>query len=263
MHLLWLLMSGYITGGSLLVSFTNNLTGNFLRSVTIVDTFIQSDNARQAINEYFPDSIPLLQFNGKPFTLVHLLNQSSGLLKLPMNIFRNFNSSYPFSHYYKEALCYNLKSFELSRVLLEYIITPLQINHTRQHTNTEHIVPGFNAFGNPMPLWNFLKLCAAGCIRSSIADLMLFSEAQLPPPSNSSGKAIKLAQQSSFKQRDIEVAMGWHVLTIRENQYLVHEGQTRGYSSIIVFNRATQNAVIILVWHSITGKTCPANDSLA
>lgn len=234
-------------------------------------------DANDPVSQYLPDSIPLLQYNGKPITLMHLVNHSSGLPRLPLNILLSSNRSDPYSHYDKKALFYYLKSVKLRRepgtvyeysnlgmgllgvvledisgklyetLLVEHIAGPLKMNYTRQHISPEHMVPGFNALDQPTPVWNFQALAAAGCLRSCIADLLLYTKAQLRPPTNALGKAIELTQQSSFKQGHSEVAMGWHVLTIRENQYLVHEGQTGGYSSIIVFNRATQNAVVILV----------------
>lgn len=255
--------------GSITKTFTATLLAEFILKGNV--------KADDPVNLYLPDSIPALQYNGKAITLKHLVNHTAGLPRLPINIFLNANSSDPYSSYTNEKLFYWLKSFQLNKepgkvyeysnlgvgllgvileriagksfesLLLDNICKPLKMKYTMQHNVTGGLVQGFDASGKRAEPWSFQALTAAGGIRSCITDMLLYAKAQVNKNRYLLSEAIQLTHQTTFKNGDTEVAMGWHAFSIHQNEYLAHEGQTGGYNSIMIFNTNTGNAVVILV----------------
>ncbi|TWU21651.1 beta-lactam binding protein AmpH [Novipirellula galeiformis] len=104
----------------------------------------------------------------------------------------------------------------------------------------------YDAEKNATANWSFADMPGAGGIHSSIADMMRFAKMHLPVPENEVGAAIELAWQKHYVGANGEPSMGlgWHLQG--DGSTRIHNGQTGGYHSIILIDRETQSAVVLL-----------------
>ena len=76
-------------------SITKTFTATLLADLVVKGKINLSD----PVNKYLPDSISDLQYNGKPVTIQSLSNHSSGLPRLPGNLFEQADANNPYKHY--------------------------------------------------------------------------------------------------------------------------------------------------------------------
>lgn len=115
-------------------------------------------------------------------------------------------------------------------------------NHTGNHSR---LVKGMNEEGKEVPNWDFDVLAGAGCVLSSVEDLVKFALAQFEP----SNKELEMTRTPAFTISDnMKIGWGWHLITSRESgrEYIWHNGGTGGYSSCMVLDVERKNGVIIL-----------------
>jgi len=102
--------------------------------------------------------------------------------------------------------------------------------------------------GIPAPNWNIPDpLAGAGALKSSAADLIRFCRANLSPPSNSLGKAIRKAlTPCASRDGKGKVGLSWHF----NSSFALHNGGTGGYSSFLAISPKTDTAVVLLANHA-------------
>lgn len=231
------------------------------------------------INKYLPDSIPALQYNGKPITIASLSNHSSGLPRLPGNLFVGADGSNPYAHYDEKRLFGFLKQYKPNRepgaryeysnlavgllgVILErvsglsyeelnrkLIWQPLQMNGTAitiGKKDSARFAQGYDDKVKPAHSWEFKSLSAAGSIRSSVHDMLLYAKAQGATGNSVLQKAIALTHQLTYEQAQQKVGLGWHITKEGSKTYIAHGGGTGGYRTFLVVNPETQVAVVAL-----------------
>ena len=138
------------------------------------------------------------------------------------------------------------KSYE--QLLTEIICEPLYMSHTRinlRDFELKRFVQGYRG-ETPVHSWEFISLAAAGGIRSCIYDMLLYAKAQLNDGNTNLDKAIALSHQPTWEKNGTRVGLGWHLVTRNGKSYLFHNGQTGGYYSVLLINRATKRAVVML-----------------
>ncbi len=117
---------------------------------------------------------------------------------------------------------------------------------SQSHTGSpSRLVKGMNEEGKEVPNWDFDALAGAGCVLSSVEDLVKFALAQFDP----SHKELELTRTPAFTINDnMKIAWGWHLVTSRESgrEYIWHNGGTGGYSSCMVLDVERKNGIIIL-----------------
>jgi CubicO group peptidase (beta-lactamase class C family) len=230
------------------------------------------------INKYLPDSIPEISFNGKPVTVGSLSNHSSGLPRLPSNLFDEADMQNPYKHYDDQRLFRFLKNFKPTRepgaqyeysnlavgllgvilervsgksyeqLLKEIIAQPLAMKNTRitlTRADSTAFAQGYRG-QTPIHSWEFISLVAAGGIRSSVNDMLLYAEAQIDGGNSALDKAIALSHQPTWEKSGTRVGLGWHLLSRDAKSYLFHNGQTGGYYTVLLVNPDTKNAVVML-----------------
>jgi len=231
------------------------------------------------INKYLPDSIPALQFNGVPINIKNLSNHSSGLPRMPMNLFLTSDPANPYKHYNEAMLFYFLKRFKpirepgkeyeysnlavgllgviLERVsgmpyeslLQQTICKPLALKNTRvsfSKTDSANAASGHNENGQLVSSWEFMSLVAAGGMRSSVDDLLLYAKEQGTEGHSTIQKAINVTHQQTFQHGENRVGLGWHIVADNGNKYLAHTGQTGGYWCMMLINQSTGNSIVVL-----------------
>jgi CubicO group peptidase (beta-lactamase class C family) len=230
------------------------------------------------VNKYLPDSIPELSYNGKKVTLASLSNHSSGLPRLPGNMFEGADMMNPYKNYDEQKLFRFLKNFKLQRepgaqydysnlavgllgtilervsgksyeqLVKEIITEPLEMSNTRltlTESGKQNFAQAYNR-DRAVNSWEFQALAAAGGIRSCVRDMLLYAKAQLDGGNTPLAKAIALSHQLTFEKDGKRVGLGWHFVTSKGKKYVFHNGQTGGYCSALVVNPETKNAVVML-----------------
>jgi CubicO group peptidase (beta-lactamase class C family) len=231
-----------------------------------------------SISKYLPDSVaanPAL----KAITLQDLSNHTSGLARIPDNM-ENHASDYlnPYKDYDKNLLFAYLKNCTLNskpgeqyaysnlgvgllgailsevsgkgfeQMVTEIICRPLGMYSTAQYLNPlllPRFVGLYNEEGQPTTGWDFDVLAPCGALRSTVNDLLLYAKANMHPGTNELSKAIVLTHKITFN-KDVKIALGWHIITVNGVNYYFHNGGTFGSSSFLAFNPDKNIAVVIL-----------------
>lgn len=256
--------------GSITKTFTGILLAYFVEQKKV--------KLDDPINKYLPDSIPAITFNGKPVTLASLSNHSSGLPRLPDNFWTGSDNKNPYKHYDDRRLFSFLKNFKTVRepgsqyeysnlaqgllgvilervsgksyeqLLKEIIWQPLKMSGTRitlLKNDSVLFAQGYSGT-NTMHSWEFQSLAAAGAIRSSTEDILLYARAQIDKGNSRLQKAIALSHQLTYEKSNSRVALGWHVIVNQDKTYLFHNGQTGGYFTVLFVNPASKKALVML-----------------
>ncbi|MCY7359757.1 MAG: serine hydrolase [Rudanella sp.] len=228
------------------------------------------------VNRYLPDSIPALQKDGKPVTLLTLSNHTSGLPRLPTNLNLFASPINPYKTYDRAALFSFLKWAELATppgqtlaysnlgvgllgtvlelktgqsyqtMLTNRITGPLKMNHTFltiSDIQKPLFVQGHDSERNPASSWEFQSLAGAGAIRSTVNDLMLYLKAQMGAAPKSLTKAIRLTHQPTFSETSRQIGLGWFT---DKQGWFYHHGGTGGFTSFAGFSPDNQMAIVVL-----------------
>lgn len=231
------------------------------------------------INQYLPDSIPPLTYQGEAVRLVHLANHTSGFPRLPENIFNgNIDSKNPYLHYTIDSLFSYLKHYQVKRrpgtnfsysnygagllgILLEMktgmsfddlikkdITWPLKMNSTFIEVPAERkkdVATGHNERGLATSPWDLASLKGSGAISSTLMDMVRYTQAQLtgkPELAN----AIAHSHRVTFLSEKQDMALGWRIQKVGKRQYLHHAGGTGGFRSFVGFDMEKHLGVVIL-----------------
>lgn len=232
------------------------------------------------ISKFLPDSLasnPDLQ----KITFKQLANHSSGLPRLPENWDKvaGFNPKDPYANYDRKALYAYLKGYKAKRpagesyeysnlgagllgeliatiskkpyatYLKEIIFTPLQMTSSTDKPTAQNplFIPVYNDQGVETAAWNFQAMLAAGGIKSSLHDMMLFAVEQLKMPQTSLQHAMALTREYSISTpSNSDVGLGWHMNMVDQGIYFWHNGGTGGSRSFIGVAPDTKTAIVVL-----------------
>ncbi|MFN3298582.1 MAG: serine hydrolase domain-containing protein [Sediminibacterium sp.] len=251
--------------GSISKTFTAFLLESVLQKNNIADTSL--------IIQFLPDSLA----KNKAITgiqLLHLLNHTSGLPRLPENIGIPQDRLQPYANYDKEDLYYylsktepktfgrvaysnlgaglagviaeNISSKNYEQLLSEYINKPFQLKHTGiQPAKKMPKATGY--FGNEVAsYWDMNVLVGAGGIKSDANDLLQYLDYMA---SNQSLEVVKaVLQKTSEINKQVAIAKAWHTIEKGGNTLLYwHNGGTYGFSTFAAFNPTTQNSIVVVI----------------
>jgi len=234
--------------------------------------------ASDDIRIYLPqEKYPNLEVNEKPIQLVHLANHSSGLPRLPedLQLQPGYDPVNPYKNYSRQMLLSNLKKvvlvsepgkiseysnfgMALLGIILERVynksfeelvkekicVQNNMINTTIKLNpqQTELLANGYNTKGKETPPWDMGELAAAGGIKSTAKDMLIYLKQNL----EEKDEAIKLSHQPTFDRGNI-TGMGWQIIKTKQANTLVwHNGGTFGFSSFCGFIKEKNCAVIVL-----------------
>ncbi len=257
-------------------SITKVLTATLLADL-VTKNIIQLDDS---ISKFLPDSVasnPDIQ----KITFKSLANHTSGLPRLPDNIETTpgFNPNDPYADYDIAALYTYLKAYKATKEvgesyaysnlgygllgqiianitkkpfmqsLQETVLSPLQMINTTDKPDPKkhHMVKVYNDKGEETIAWNFQSLLAAGGIKSTVKDLMLFAVEQFKMPLNDLQNAMGLTRQFTFFTPDnTDIGLAWHMNLVDEGIYFWHNGGTGGSRSFIGISPDTKTAIVVL-----------------
>lgn len=256
-------------------SITKTFTSLLLAQEVLIGRFRLND----PINRYLPDSVPSLNFQGSPIRLVHLANHTSGLPRLPENIFSgNVDPQNPYQHYVRDSLYSFLQHFKPSakpgvtfsysncgagllgvilenqlqvdfgKMVMKRICKPLQMARTFVSIPLDakpDFAQGYNQDGLATSPWDLAALQGSGAIRSTLNDMIRYTQAQMGRR-NSLKKAIELSHTVTFNGPGQVMGLGWRINKVAQQTYFHHSGGTGGFRSYMAFDIDRQIGVVIL-----------------
>ncbi len=254
-------------------SITKTFTG-LLLAQAILEKKIQAD---EDIRHYLPGRYPNLAYGNTPITVIHLVNHSSGLPRIPSNLFAQepFDTLNPYKNYTEQLLYQDLRLQVIdkppgssssysnygmavlgkilervykktySELVREKILVPLNMNNSCIDLNSEQekkLLPGYSASGNSTKHWDLAVFQAAGALHTSTEDMLNFLAYQLLE----NDSACKLSHRPTFEKNE-KIAMAWQIRSGRSTgEVYWHNGATFGFTSFCAFIPGTKSALIIL-----------------
>ncbi|MCC5917355.1 MAG: beta-lactamase family protein [Cryomorphaceae bacterium] len=213
------------------------------------------------------------------FTFVSLANHTSGLPRLPSNMFwlALMSSSDPYKKYDREKLNsyltkkvsidhpvgYKIEYSNLGAGLLAYALQnttgktfeqligevisemyKMPNTTTDQKLISDKLIGGLNDRGDPTPNWSSGVLIGAGGVYSSVEDLAKFALAHF----DSTNTTLSISRKKTFQDNeDRDVGMGWFILKKKDGaKWYWHNGGTGGYTSSMAMDVEGKKAVIVL-----------------
>jgi serine-type D-Ala-D-Ala carboxypeptidase/endopeptidase len=254
-------------------SITKTFTGLLLARAIAEKKVKPEDDIR----DYLPGHYPNLAYGNTPITLLHLANHSSGLPRIPANLFtqENFDSLNPYKNYTEKMLYQDLRLLVIdqppgsssnysnygmavlgkilekvykkkySELVQEMILNPLNMKNSCIDLTPElgkKLVPGYSAAGTGTKHWDLGVFQPAGALHTGTEDMLNFLNYQLLEPDT----ACKLSHQTSFEKKE-KVALAWQIRTGKSTGDLYwHNGATYGFSSFCGFIPGVNSALVIL-----------------
>jgi CubicO group peptidase (beta-lactamase class C family) len=255
-------------------SITKTFTGTLL-ACAVTD---EKSSLNDPVNKYLPDSIPLLEYQGTPVTLVTLSNHTSGLPRMPSNFnssdeghsFMNYDDSDLYSFYMNfklprkpgEKLEYSNLAVGTLGVILEriyrtgydslvvkLICDPLNMNDTRLDIpsgDSLRFAQGYSFDGKAVSAWNFKAFAGAGGLRSTAADMLKYAHANMGDAPSTLNKAILLTHKITSHVNGNGIGLGWAIYRTHHRDVFAHNGETGGFQSFLIIDPATQIAIVVL-----------------
>lgn len=227
---------------------------------------------------HLPEAVSFPQYEDTPIHLQDLSTHTSGLPRMPPDFAPSVLSN-PYADYDVTKLYVSLGKIRLERapkaqyeysnlavgllghilvlkhkkdnyqaLLVERILTPLDMQDTRvQFTDAmkARLAPPYDSGGRARSNWDLDALAGAGAIRSTVADLLKFAQANLQPEKTKLAKALQAAQITREKgSGKPEIGLGWHKTDAGKT--LWHNGGTGGYRAFMALDPEKQIAVVVL-----------------
>jgi CubicO group peptidase (beta-lactamase class C family) len=234
-------------------------------------------NLDEPIKNILPIRLHQSMLNNKEVTLLHLANHTSGFPKEPSNISTDWTIPGSPYQWYDQTKLYDYLSNSLllesepgsrrsysnlgggllghlvtliagkpyETLLREVICQPLHMENTFvtiNSTNRDKLVPGRDPSGHRVPNWELNVLSVGGGIKSTAQDLAWYLRAQMTDTTY-----FYLTQQQTHRYTEHNIAgLGWAWYADGNYKFADATGGTGGYSCIVIFERYSQRAVILL-----------------
>lgn len=238
------------------------------------------------VQNYMPAGVTIHNFSStEPVKLIHLATQTSGLPRLPTNLFtsektdkknpyKNYNAEdlnsfinnyipeyEPGTKYLYSNLGMGLLGDILSRasgksydeMLHYYLVDSLGMYSTGQKLTADmqkNMAKGYTEKGEPSPLWDFDVLAGCGAIRSSLPDMMKYLAFNMGKTDRFEFKDALTQLHKRRFETDIPntaIGMAWHVSeTSGDRTVIWHNGGTGGFASFMGFIPETSTGVVVL-----------------
>ncbi len=254
-------------------SITKTFTGILLAHAVIESRLKLDDDIRQ----YLDGSYPNLQYAGQPIRIVHLSNHTSALPsmpKLPSSSEDPFSPSTNFTDGMLKDILHNIQpdtlpgtrraysnfavgllglilqkvySMPYEQLLKKYIFDPYGMHHSSTTLPTKALqqyATGYDLEGNPTTYWWNRLAEAAGGIRSTDYDMLMYCKAQLNP----NDQAAQLSHKLTFGDTNEGSGLNWGIMTTKNSHHLrwSHDGGTTGFTSLCLIYSELKSGIILL-----------------
>ena len=258
-------------------SITKTFTAFLLANAVVQKKIKLTD----AITKYLPDSVAANK-DLQVISIQQLSNHSSGLPRLPLNLYAGVTSATdPYAAYDDKKLFTFLKYFKAQRkpgekyeysnlavgllgVILEKVNgMPLEKQYEQQifipfNMKNSYAGPvktnlltalGYTDKGEPTSYWNFKAMAAAGGIKSTTTDLLLYAKPFVNMTTVADGrykKQLDLLRKITFSEDPAFIGLGWFIeQPDSANFVLQHSGGTGGFRTHIRMMPAKKMAVVV------------------
>lgn len=231
------------------------------------------------LSDYLDSFVKAPNFNGHKILLENLATQTSGLPRLPSDLLNTkVDPLNPYSEYTREQMYNSLKNYKLTRkpgesyeysnfamgilgdvlstiekkdydsFIKDEILIPLNMKDTGVNLSRfqlKNMAKPHNNKDEPVLMWDFKSMEGAGAIKSNIADMIKFLNANINL-NTSLKSSFDLAQKTHFKNESVEIGLGWHKNNFNGDVLIWHNGGTGGFSSFLGFLKNKKVGVIVL-----------------
>jgi CubicO group peptidase (beta-lactamase class C family) len=231
------------------------------------------------VADLLPDTLEVAASAAGPYRLVDLATHTSGLPRLPGDLFTapGFAMANPYTHYGADRLLAFLERAEVETApgetygysnlgagLLGYalarrdgagyaervrrrVLAPLGLDATTLDA-PEGLAPAHGADGAPVPPWTWTDATAgAGGWRSTASDLLTLAEAALAPSASALPASLALSLDPQIRARDdVAVGLGWHLSPLDLRTMAWHNGMVGGSASFLGVVPEAGVAVVVL-----------------
>lgn len=252
---------------------------------SIAKTFTSAILAQQIVDQKLSvhqDVSELLGYpfnNGASLNLLQLANHTSGLPRIPPNLFWALlfkNKANPYQHYDQgklesylqkqlklkrpgqfiysnlgvgilaTALC-SFTGYSYEQLLQQLICKPFGLNQvtTSREKVKNSLIQGLSTKGVVVPYWDLGAFLGAGGVYASISDLATYMLANI----NRASPIFVLQQQRTASiDKHMGIGLGWFIVKKqnRDKTVYFHDGGTGGFTSICLMNADEKKGVAIL-----------------
>jgi CubicO group peptidase (beta-lactamase class C family) len=252
-------------------SITKTFTG-----LALADAVARGDVAYEdPVSRYVPAHVRMPREVDREITLIDLATHSSGLPRLPPNMFEGHDPADPYAHIDEERLYEELAVTTLESAIgsetkysnfgfglllhvlglacdvptdvlvVDRICGPLALSRTGYEGND--LVPGHKG-ADGVPRWTGPMLNGAGRIISTVDDMLTFADAHMQPSATTLAGPIvdAVTPRRAFGMDRCHQALGWLVFDSNVGPVLFHNGGTGGFRSCLVAHPPSRTAVVAL-----------------
>ena len=232
------------------------------------------------VNDWLPDECTDLSLEGQPLTFLHLLNHTSGLPRLPADLFDGADEEDPYAHYSREMILDYVCKFEPNRVpgtvheysnlgfalvglllerhsgksyaelLEEYVFHPLGLEESYVQLDDDQrelFVAPYLPDGSPGSHWTMEAWAPTGALVTTIADLARYAQAQLPGHGGALEASLATTKQVTHTENEnMSIGLGWFTITTPAFSWYFHNGGTGGFSSLLLADPANGKAMVMI-----------------
>jgi CubicO group peptidase (beta-lactamase class C family) len=233
--------------------------------------------------QYLPDSVAKNEALGK-ITLTHLANHTSGLPRLPVDLFSTpgLKQEDPYAHYTDDMMMKGLSQIKPTRapgeqyeysnyafgilgtilgrvyqnnfekLAMQSVFQPMKMaNTTAGNDFSPQIATGYNEKGVKTSYWKFQSMAAIGSIKSNAKDMLQYGKETLELM-NSGNPMAPLLMAPTFDKPPTVVSLGWHLENSPgQAKVYMHGGGTYGFRSQIMICPEENWVVVTLANHGI------------
>ena len=258
--------------GSITKVFTGALLSDMVRRGEV--------RLEDPISKFLPPTVRAPTRDGKSITLLHLATQTSGLPRLPDNLTPR-DPQNPYADYTVEKMYEFLSRCRLSRdpgekyeysnlgvgllghllalragtsyetLLIQRILEPLRMRDTAitlSPSLRSRLAAGHDESGAVVGNWDLPTLAGAGALRSTVADMLKFLEANLGGGSATTAAVLEETHRvrHATGEPDLDIGLAWHVWHKFGGDLVWHNGGTGGYHSWIGFLPKARSGAVVL-----------------
>lgn len=232
-----------------------------------------------SLNDDIDKYVQAPNYNGTKIKLINLANHTSGLPRIPTDLLTETTDPMnPYADYSRNNMYDYLKNYKLTQkpgtnydysnlgtgllgdilatnqkkdyenFIQDTILKPLAMKNTTTNLSRFQIKNSATGHdtGAPVIMWDFESMGAAGALKSTIKDMMIFIKANMELKNPELKEAMKLAQKSTYKGAGSDVGLGWNISQINKNNVIWHNGGTGGFRSFLGFIKDKNVGVVVL-----------------
>lgn len=230
------------------------------------------------IKNYLPERVELPTYKGKEITLGHLADHTSALPRMPDN-FNPSDPANPYADYTPELLYEFLSNVQLQReigsefeysnlaqgllghilelhtgrtfdeLMYERICVPLGMHETAVKLNPtmkQNLATPYNGVTEASN-WDIKTLTGAGGVRSSVADMLLYLQANLGLTESPLYPAMQMSHRPRHnKLGNNGIGLAWFIEPSDDDGLIIqHGGATGGYLTFAAMDMVNKKGVIV------------------